>query len=111
LDGRCSRERAPDARPQYGLVGRRRRPTHGRSSCATAPGRTTLEEAGQFIIGLPDADQARNSWQKATEQMKKAPGRSRRQGGWLDIRSVIGYAHDVPEYRRQLVAEMDEAVG
>jgi hypothetical protein len=27
------------------------------------------------------------------------------QGGWHDIRSVIGYSHDVPEYRRQLVAE------
>jgi hypothetical protein len=31
------------------------------------------------------------------------------QGGWLDIRSVIGYSHDVPEYRRQLVAEMDDS--
>jgi hypothetical protein len=31
------------------------------------------------------------------------------QGGWLDIRSVIGYSHDVPEYRRQLVAEIDDA--
>jgi hypothetical protein len=27
---------------------------------------------------------------------------------WLDIRSVIGYSHDVPEYRWQLVAEMDQ---
>jgi hypothetical protein len=32
------------------------------------------------------------------------------QGGWLDICSVISYSHDVPEYRRQLVAEMDGAV-
>jgi hypothetical protein len=26
---------------------------------------------------------------------------------WLDIRSLIGYSHDVPEYRWQLVPEMD----
>lgn len=25
------------------------------------------------------------------------------QGGWLDIRSVMGYAHDVPEHRRAVV--------
>jgi hypothetical protein len=30
------------------------------------------------------------------------------QGGWLDIRSVIGYSHDVQEYRRQMVGDMDE---
>ena len=32
------------------------------------------------------------------------------QGGWLDIRSVMGYAHDVPEYRRELVVGMDDFV-
>jgi hypothetical protein len=30
------------------------------------------------------------------------------QGGWLDIRSVMGYSHDVPEYRRKLVLEADD---
>jgi hypothetical protein len=30
------------------------------------------------------------------------------QGGWLDIRSVIGYSHDVPEYRRRIAGEMDD---
>jgi site-specific recombinase XerC len=28
------------------------------------------------------------------------------QGGWLDPRSVLGYAHDVPEHRRQLVRNL-----
>ena len=28
------------------------------------------------------------------------------QGGWLDARSVMRYAHDVPERRRKLVGEM-----
>jgi hypothetical protein len=37
-----------------------------------------------------------------------APGRPA-QGGWLDIGSVIVYSHHVPEYRRQLVAAIDEA--
>jgi hypothetical protein len=32
------------------------------------------------------------------------------QVGWLDMRSVIGYTHDVPEYRRELVVGMDDFV-
>jgi hypothetical protein len=30
------------------------------------------------------------------------------QGGWLDMRSVFGYAHDVPEHRHDLVAQIDD---
>jgi integrase len=30
------------------------------------------------------------------------------QGGWLDMRSVIGYAHDVPEFRRSVVSKFDD---
>jgi hypothetical protein len=45
----------------------------------------------------------------ATILLRKDPRAAMEQGGWLDIRSVIGYSHDVPEYRRQLVAEMDDA--
>jgi hypothetical protein len=45
----------------------------------------------------------------ATLMLRKDPRATMEQGGWLDIRSVIGYAHDVPEYRRQLVAEMDQS--
>jgi hypothetical protein len=26
------------------------------------------------------------------------------QGGWLDVRSVMGYSHDVPDRRRAVVA-------
>jgi hypothetical protein len=44
----------------------------------------------------------------ATSMPRKDPRAAMEQGGWLDIRSVIGYSHDVPEYRRQLVAEMDD---
>ena len=29
------------------------------------------------------------------------------QGGWLDERSVLGYAFDVPERRRQIVQQID----
>jgi hypothetical protein len=30
------------------------------------------------------------------------------QCGWLNIRSVMGYSHDVPEYRRMLVMTADD---
>ena len=30
------------------------------------------------------------------------------QGGWLDPRSVIGYTHDVPEFRRSVVSNFDD---
>jgi site-specific recombinase XerD len=33
------------------------------------------------------------------------------QGGWRDVRSVMGYAHDVPERRRALVAALAAPVG
>jgi hypothetical protein len=29
------------------------------------------------------------------------------QGGWLDVRSVMGYSHDVPDRRRAVVAAPD----
>jgi hypothetical protein len=44
----------------------------------------------------------------ATRLIRKDPRAAMEQGGWLDIRSVIGYAQDVPEHRRQLVVDMDE---
>jgi hypothetical protein len=43
----------------------------------------------------------------ATRWLRKDPRSAMEQGGWLDIRSVIGYSHDAPEYRRQIVEEMD----
>lgn len=41
----------------------------------------------------------------ATEIMATAgdPRAVMEQGGWLDIRSVMGYTHDIPEHRRRLV--------
>ncbi len=44
----------------------------------------------------------------ATLMLRRDPRATMEQGGWLDIRSVIGYSHDVPEYRRQLVAAIDD---
>jgi site-specific recombinase XerD len=44
----------------------------------------------------------------ATRLMRQDPRAAMEQGGWLDIRSVIGYAQDVPAHRRQLVADMDD---
>jgi hypothetical protein len=44
----------------------------------------------------------------ATRLMRLDPRAAMEQGGWLDIRSVIGYAQDVPAHRRQLVRDMDD---
>jgi hypothetical protein len=44
----------------------------------------------------------------ATRLLRRDPRAAMEQGGWLDIRSVIGYAQDVPAHRRQLVADMDD---
>lgn len=44
----------------------------------------------------------------ATKMLRLDPRAAMEQGGWLDIRSVIGYAQDVPEHRRKLVAGMDD---
>jgi integrase len=44
----------------------------------------------------------------ATRLLRQDPRAAMEQGGWLDIRSVIGYAQDVPAHRRQLVADMDD---
>jgi site-specific recombinase XerD len=44
----------------------------------------------------------------ATRLVRVDPRAAMEQGGWLDIRSVIGYAQDVPAHRRRLVADLDE---
>lgn len=44
----------------------------------------------------------------ATRLLRLDPRAAMEQGGWLDIRSVIGYAQDVPAHRRQLVVDMDD---
>jgi hypothetical protein len=44
----------------------------------------------------------------AQKMLRRDPRAAMEQGGWLDIRSVIGYSHDAPEYRRQLVNELDD---
>jgi hypothetical protein len=47
----------------------------------------------------------------ATILVRQDPRGAMEQGGWLDIRSVMGYAHDVPEHRARLVAEADDLAG
>jgi site-specific recombinase XerD len=43
----------------------------------------------------------------ATTMMAEGDLRSTmEQGGWLDMRSVLGYTHDVPRRRRALVGQM-----
>lgn len=43
----------------------------------------------------------------ATRWARKDLRATMEQGGWLDPRSVMGYTHDVPAYRREIAAEMD----
>jgi hypothetical protein len=44
----------------------------------------------------------------ATKWLRRDPRAAMEQGGWLDIRSVIGYSHDVPEYRHELATSEDD---
>lgn len=44
----------------------------------------------------------------ATKLLRRDARTAMEQGGWLDVRSVMGYSHDAPEYRRRLVREMDD---
>jgi integrase len=44
----------------------------------------------------------------ATRMVRQDPRATMEQGGWLDIHSVMGYTHDVPEHRHRLVAAMDD---
>lgn len=44
----------------------------------------------------------------AQKLLRRDPRAAMEQGGWLDIRSVMGYSQDAPEYRRKLVQEMDD---
>jgi hypothetical protein len=44
----------------------------------------------------------------AQKLLRRDPRAAVEQGGWLDIRSVMGYSHDAPEYRGQPVKEMDD---
>ncbi len=44
----------------------------------------------------------------ATLMVRKDPRAGMEQGGWLDIRSLLAYSHDVPEYRRQVVVGIDD---
>jgi hypothetical protein len=40
--------------------------------------------------------------------MRADPRAAMEQGGWFDIRSVIGYSAEMPEHRRRLVADLDD---
>lgn len=43
----------------------------------------------------------------ATLWIRRDPRAAMEQGGWLDIRSMMGYAQDVQEFRRQVAGELD----
>jgi integrase len=43
----------------------------------------------------------------ATLWLRRDPRAAMEQGGWLDIRSIMGYSHDAPEFRRQVADELD----
>lgn len=45
----------------------------------------------------------------ATLWIRRDPRAAMEQGGWLDIRSMMGYAQDVPEFRRQVATDLDFA--
>jgi Phage integrase family len=44
----------------------------------------------------------------ATRLIRSDPRATMEQGGWLDIRSVMGYVQDVAEHRRRLVIDLDD---
>lgn len=46
----------------------------------------------------------------ATLLVRQDPRGAMEQGGWLDPRSLMAYAHDVPEHRAELVREADDLV-
>jgi hypothetical protein len=43
----------------------------------------------------------------ATKLVRLDPRAAMEQGGWLDYRSVMAYAHDAPAHRRELINAMD----
>lgn len=74
------------------------------------------QKAAQAVLAQAQSDAAlvrkiTQHWFRhllATKLLRRDPRAAMEQGGWLDIRSVMGYAHDVPEYRRKLVTESDD---
>lgn len=80
----------------------------GKTKAAEKAAKEILEQAEVDAVLLGRVTQHWFRHMLATRLMRKDPRAAMEQGGWLDIRSVIGYAQDVPEHRRQLVVEMDE---
>jgi site-specific recombinase XerD len=74
------------------------------------------QKAAQAVLERTQADAAlvrkvTQHWFRhllATKLLRRDPRAAMEQGGWLDIRSVMGYSHDVPEYRRKLVMQADD---
>ena len=67
-----------------------------------------LERAQADAVLLGKVTQHWFRHRMATIMLRHDPRATVEQGGWLDIRSVMGYLHDVPEHRRKLVAELDD---
>ena len=77
------------------------------------------KEAAAAVIEKAEADasllgRVTQHWFRhllATRLIRADPRAAMEQGGWLDIRSVIGYAQDIQEHRRRLVTELDDLGG
>jgi hypothetical protein len=80
----------------------------GKTKAAEKAAKEVLEQAEADAVLLGRVTQHWFRHMLATRLIRKDPRAAMEQGGWLDIRSVIGYAQDVPEHRRQLVVDMDE---
>lgn len=73
----------------------------------TKEARAALERAAADVALLRQVTQHWFRHLMATTWLRHDPRATMEQGGWLDIRSVMGYAHDVPEYRQRLAEEID----
>lgn len=101
---RAAKRRAADA-----LIGKAKEEAtrlrrQGRQKAALA----ILEQAGADAALIRQVTQHWFRHLLATKLLRLDPRAAMDQGGWLDIRSVMGYSHDVPEYRRKLVTEADD---
>ena len=101
---RAAKRRAGAAILERGEQEYRRLLQLGRRADATAAHNEAKSEAE--LLGKVNQHWFRHAL--ATKMVRRDPRATMEQGGWLDIRSVVGYSHDAPEWRRQLVEEMDD---
>lgn len=79
-----------------------------RKSGRTKAAQETIDRAAADAALLAQVTQHWFRHLMATNWLRHDPRATMEQGGWLDVRSVMGYAHDVPEYRQKLAAAADD---